>query len=179
MEILSLTVGSFGLLVALISLASRNSMKRKLEDLEHDVRRRTDAAAGEAQEHVAALRMLMSAQARGAALTPEMIEEGRLWRDASTQEGLELVARGDVHLLDVRTPQETAAGVLPGAQHIPLDQLEERWREVPKGKTTLVYCAAGMRSAAACEFLSQQGYSDLLNLESGYGGWTGPTAPPA
>ena len=179
MELLALAIGSFGLIVALVSLAGRGALKRRIEDLEHDLKRRTDGATDEVQEHVGTLRRLMAAQAGGVPLTPEMIEEGRLWRDASTQEGLELVAQEKVQLLDVRTPGETSAGVLPGAQLIPLDQLEQRWREVPKGKPTLVYCAAGVRSAAACEFLSQQGYADLYNLEGGYGSWSGPTARPS
>lgn len=179
MDILALAVGSFGLIVALVSLASRGAMKRKLEDLEQDVRRRSENASGELEQHLATFRQLMGAQARGVVLTPEMIEEGRVWRDATIREGLELVARGDVHVLDVRTPQEAAGGMLPGAQLIPVDQLEQRWREVPRGRTTLVYCAAGARSAAACEFLSRNGYTDLFNLEGGYGNWTGPTERPA
>lgn len=179
MDILALAIGSFGLIVALVSLASRGALKQKIEDLEHDLRRRNDGAGEELEGHVHTLRRMLVAQAQGTQLTPEMIEEGRLWSDATLQQGLELALRDDVHVLDVRTPQETAAGVLPGAQLIPVDQLEERWREVPKGKTTLVYCAAGARSAAACEFLSQHGYTDLHNLEVGYGGWTGPSERPS
>jgi len=177
MEFIALAIGSFGLIVALVTLASKAAIKRRLEELERDVRRHSENTPGQLEEHLATFRKLMAAQARGVELTPEMIEEGRVWRDATTEQGVELVTRGDVHVLDVRTPQETAGGVLPGAQLIPIDQLEERWREVPRGKTTLVYCAAGARSAAACEFLSGKDYTDLHNLERGYGEWTGPTEP--
>ena len=62
---------------------------------------------------------------------------------------------------------------------IPLDELPKRVREVPRnGKTTLVYCAGGARSASACEFLSEQGLGGLLNLTGGFSSWSGPRAKP-
>jgi rhodanese-related sulfurtransferase len=179
MDLLALAIGTFGLLVALISLAGRAAMKRRLEDVERDARRRAENLSDELEQRLATLRALMAAAARGVELTPEMIEEGRLWRDADTTEGVAMVAAGGVHVLDVRTPQETAGGVIPGAQLIPIDQLEERWREVPTGRRTLVYCAGGGRSAAACEFLSAKGYGDLHNLAGGFTSWTGPSERPA
>ena len=101
------------------------------------------------------------------------------WPVMAREDWQVLIDRG-VKVVDVRTPDETRGGVLPGAQLIPLDELEERHRELPReGKTLLVYCAAGARSAAACEFLSTQGYQGLVNLESGYGGWSGPKETPA
>jgi len=58
-----------------------------------------------------------------------------------------------------------------------VQMLEERWKEIPKdGRKTLVYCAGGERSAAACEFLSRQGYENLYNLAGGFHAWSGPTA---
>ena len=46
------------------------------------------------------------------------------------------------------------------------------------GKPLLVCCAGGSRSAAACEFLSQQGYAGLHNLEGGMNSWSGPRVRP-
>jgi len=79
----------------------------------------------------------------------------------------------------VRTAQETALGIIPGALHIPVDELPQRAREIPKdARTKLVYCAGGGRSAAACEYLSEQGFVELYNLESGFAGWNGPREKP-
>jgi len=84
-----------------------------------------------------------------------------------------------VRVVDVRTPQETAAGMIPGALRIPVDEIEQRMKELPRdGRRTLVYCAGGSRSAAACEFLSRQGYEELYNLEGGFQSWSGPRAKP-
>jgi rhodanese-related sulfurtransferase len=108
-----------------------------------------------------------------------MIREGRLWHEAPPAEGARMVAGGGVRVVDVRTPQETSLGIIPGALLIPVDQLEGRLKELPRdGRKTLVYCAGGARSAAACEFLSAQGYDELYNLEGGFQSWSGPTAKP-
>jgi rhodanese-related sulfurtransferase/DNA-binding transcriptional ArsR family regulator len=55
----------------------------------------------------------------------------------------ELLARaeaGDVVVLDVRPDPEYAAGHLPGALHIPLDQLEDRLEELPADRDVVAYC---------------------------------------
>jgi rhodanese-related sulfurtransferase len=104
---------------------------------------------------------------------------GQLWRDIDPREAQKLVEAGAVNLVDVRTPQETAGGIIPGALLIPVDELERRQRELPKnGKATLVYCAGGGRSAAACEMLSAQGFSGMLNLTGGFNSWAGPRVKP-
>ncbi|MBK7642380.1 MAG: rhodanese-like domain-containing protein [Planctomycetes bacterium] len=108
-----------------------------------------------------------------------MVLEGRLWRDLDSQSAAALVREGGLCIIDVRTPQETALGIIPGAILIPVDELPQRAREIPKdGRKKLVYCAGGGRSAAACEYLSEQGYFELLNLESGFSGWNGPREKP-
>ncbi|MBX5481229.1 MAG: rhodanese-like domain-containing protein [Myxococcaceae bacterium] len=74
------------------------------------------------------------------------------------------VAAGAV-LLDVRTPQEFMAGHLEGAKNIPVQELQRRLDEVgPKSTPVVVYCAGGMRAAAACEVLRRSGFEDVFNL---------------
>ena len=67
-------------------------------------------------------------------------------------------SQDDYTVLDVRYPAETSAGLLPGAMHIPLDELRERANEVPKEKEVLVYCQVGHRGYIAQRMLSQMGY---------------------
>lgn len=46
----------------------------------------------------------------------------------------------DVYLLDVRTPKELEEeGAIEGYNHIPIDELEARLSEVPKGKPMVIY----------------------------------------
>lgn len=81
----------------------------------------------------------------------------------------ELAASGRV-LLDVRTPAEFSAGIIPGAINIPLDELRDRVDEVPAGPVT-VYCQVGQRGHTATVFLREKGF-DAVNLDGGYKTWT-------
>lgn len=57
-----------------------------------------------------------------------------------TDELLRRLARGDVVILDVRPEPEYAAGHLPGAVHIPLEELAERIEELPRTHDVVAYC---------------------------------------
>lgn len=70
-------------------------------------------------------------------------------------------------LLDVRTSKEVAGGTIPGAVHVPLDDLRDRMEELPKEKELLVFCAVGLRGYLACRILSQNGFV-CRNLTGGY-----------
>jgi rhodanese-related sulfurtransferase len=88
-------------------------------------------------------------------------------RSVSPEEALSLVKSGKVLVLDVRTPQENAQGRIKGSLLIPVQELESRISEVPKGKPILVYCRAGHRSLLASRILEKHGFRDVLNLKSG------------
>ena len=77
----------------------------------------------------------------------------------------------ELHLLDVREPDEWQAGHIAGAQHIPLGQLRERLAEVPKDRTILAVCRHGSRSEAAARGLRTLGYTSE-NLEGGVTAWS-------
>ena len=72
----------------------------------------------------------------------------------------------DKFILDVRSPNEAAAGAIPGSVNIPLDQLRDRLGEIPRDKEALVYCAVGLRGYLACRVLSQKGIK-CRNLSGG------------
>lgn len=178
MEMVALGVAVLALLVAFVALSRAGAWKGRVDELERELRRRTDGNAQSQQADLTLLRSMVAVLAEGGRLSREQVLEGRLWADASPSQGLELVKQG-ARVLDVRTPGETAGGVIPGAILIPVDQLEARLAEVPKdGKALLVCCAGGSRSAAACEFLSQQGFASLHNLDGGMNSWSGPRERP-
>jgi NADPH-dependent 2,4-dienoyl-CoA reductase/sulfur reductase-like enzyme/rhodanese-related sulfurtransferase len=76
----------------------------------------------------------------------------------------------DVVYLDVRNPPELEAGVLPNSVNIPLDQLRERFSELPRDKVLVAYCAIGLRGYVASRYLEQQGFQ-VRNLNGGYRSW--------
>ncbi len=74
-------------------------------------------------------------------------------------------------LLDVRQPEETDCGIIPGALTIPLPELRDRIGELPKGKKIiLTYCKAGLRGYIAQRILAQNGFQ-VANLTGGYTSW--------
>ena len=82
-----------------------------------------------------------------------------------------LLAEGEVLLVDVRTDDEAARGVIHGALHIPLHMLPMQTQEL-EGETPLVfYCHSGIRSAQAGSFMSSQGRDNIFNLRGGVLAW--------
>ncbi|MDT2739183.1 rhodanese-like domain-containing protein [Enterococcus canintestini] len=77
-----------------------------------------------------------------------------------------------VALVDVREDDEFVAGHIPGAQNIPLSQLESRFKELDKDTHYYVICHSGRRSGLACDFLSQKGYH-VTNVLGGMVEWRG------
>nr|WP_145164894.1 rhodanese-like domain-containing protein [Paenibacillus terrae] len=75
-----------------------------------------------------------------------------------------------LYMLDVREPEEWAAGHLEGAKHIPLGQLTGRLHELDKSKEIIVICRSGNRSGLACELLSEKGF-DVVNMTGGMNDW--------
>jgi rhodanese-related sulfurtransferase len=80
-----------------------------------------------------------------------------------------------LHVLDVREPEEWAAGHIDGALHIPLAVLPARLSEVPTDQT-LVVCLVGGRSAQAVMWLQRQGF-DAVNLDGGMLDWAAAGRP--
>lgn len=82
----------------------------------------------------------------------------------------EELAKGAV-LLDVRQPEETGCGIIPGALTIPLPELRDRLAELPpERKIILTYCKIGLRGYVAQRILAQNGFR-VANLTGGYTSW--------
>jgi rhodanese-related sulfurtransferase len=76
-------------------------------------------------------------------------------------------------ILDVRTHAEFERGHIPGAVHIPHDELDGRLGEVPASSsdTIVVYCAVGPRARRGEQTLLQNGFSHVLHLNGGFLAW--------
>lgn len=179
METLALVLSIAALALALAAWLRAGGGARAAEDVRAEQRRRHANQSEELGTAVEGLRELVARLAAGESLDPDQIREGRLWRDLPEADARAKVDAGEVRVLDVRTHRETSGGTIPGALRIPVDELEARHHELPKdGAPTLVVCAMGVRSAAACEFLAGQGYFALYNLDGGMTAWRGEVQPP-
>jgi adenylyltransferase/sulfurtransferase len=79
--------------------------------------------------------------------------------------------REKVFILDVRNPEEWQICRIPGSTLIPLGDLPRRLDELDQGQEMVVHCKSGMRSAKAVQFLRQQGFRNLRNLQGGILAW--------
>lgn len=149
------------------------------------LRRELEAAARDAQRALGVTRQHLVEVAAGSPPPPEVVLAGRAWRPIEAAPALVLWERQpELFVLDVRTRAEFEAGHIPRAHLIPLDELEDRLHELPgRDEQILVTCAAGGRSAQACQILAEHGFTRLLNLAGGMHAWPGPrersTAAPA
>jgi rhodanese-related sulfurtransferase len=93
-------------------------------------------------------------------------------REIDSFELQQLLASDDAPiLLDIRGANELMSGTLPGYQHMPMHILPLRIAEFPKDRDIVLYCHSGARSSMACNFLMQQGYSNVINLRGGIVAW--------
>lgn len=66
-------------------------------------------------------------------------------------------------LVDVRSPAEFAEGHITGARNMPLQDIEQRLKELPKDKPIVLYCRSGSRSSMALRMLRSAGYENIYN----------------
>ena len=77
----------------------------------------------------------------------------------------------DVFLLDVREPDEYDAAHIPGITLIPMGEVAARLSEIPTDQEVIVTCRTGNRSAQVVDFLRQQGFTNVHNMEGGIVAW--------
>lgn len=84
-------------------------------------------------------------------------------------------------ILDVRTPEEYAAGHIPGAINIPYTHLPVRISEIPDAgdKDVVVYCAVGVRAERGASRLRENGFTRLLHLDGDMKMWREKNQPEA
>jgi rhodanese-related sulfurtransferase len=83
------------------------------------------------------------------------------------------IAKGNIQLLDVRTPSEYQSGHLSNALLANWNdeaEFKKRTEALDKSKPIYTYCLSGVRSAAATQWLRQQGFT-AYNLSGGINAW--------
>jgi molybdopterin/thiamine biosynthesis adenylyltransferase/rhodanese-related sulfurtransferase len=105
----------------------------------------------------------------------ELLAQARAEIDEiSTPEAHALLEDGERALfVDVRPRDEWDEGHLPGALHLPRNNLESRVEALipDKSRSLVVYCESGSRSAFATKALHELGYENVVNLSDGFTGW--------
>ncbi len=94
------------------------------------------------------------------------------FKTISVTELAKYMAAGEkIQMIDVREPEELAIASLPNFANLPLSQFAE-WSEqiatqLDPDVETIVICHHGIRSAQMCQWLIQQGFTDVSNVVGG------------
>ena len=95
----------------------------------------------------------------------------------SPQQAHDLIAHGDLEIVDVREPHEWVTGHIAGARHVPLGQLRASPRAALPRDGVVFVCAAGVRSLTAARLAEGLGLTRLYNLTGGTRAWSSAGLP--
>jgi rhodanese-related sulfurtransferase len=99
-------------------------------------------------------------------------------RNISITEAYAIIAmnagRYNFVILDVRTPEEFAAGHIQGALNRDYysSALKDNLDKMDKTKIYIVYCLTGGRSAAVRDIMQELGFQHIYNMTGGFADWT-------
>lgn len=106
-----------------------------------------------------------SAQERESASAPKIVE---------VNEAADLMAKGDILILDVRTSEEVSQGFIEGAENLDIFDWEaftSGVEELDKTVPVMVYCKVGGRSQKAAKYLADNGFDLVYDLGGGIIAW--------
>lgn len=92
------------------------------------------------------------------------------WQDVTPQLVLDLLEKGKIEgsqIIDVREEFEWDFYHMEASVLIPMNTIPARMHELDDSKPIYIICAHGVRSAAVCNYLEEQGYSSLHNITGG------------
>lgn len=83
----------------------------------------------------------------------------------------EIKDREDVFLLDVREQWEYDEGHIPGVTLLPMGEVPARLDEIPTDIEVIVTCRSGNRSGQVTDYLRQNGFDNVHNMQGGIVAW--------
>jgi rhodanese-related sulfurtransferase len=94
---------------------------------------------------------------------PAISQEAATVRKVSAADAIAML--GERTVLDVRNPDEFAAGHLAGATNIAVEasDFEARIADLDPERAYLLYCRSGRRSALAADTMAQAGFTDIVD----------------
>lgn len=92
--------------------------------------------------------------------------------DAQTE-----VAKAYSQFIDVRTPEEYAAGHADRARNIPLDTISANLDQLEKNEPVYLICQTGNRSKKAAIILNEAGFNNVINITGGTSAWEAAKLP--
>ena len=179
-----LTVSIVSLLVATVALWMVWRLREELSSIKREryyLEQKVKSLSPLIEATVEPLRIQAALLAQGKNTSTQLIRTGRLYHEISAKEAEEFLVgvspKDRMLWLDVRTTAEFSKRRIPGAQLLPVEELEMRYQaEIPVTvEHIMVYCAGGDRSRLACDFLSRHDFGNVYHIKDGLQRWAGPT----
>jgi hydroxyacylglutathione hydrolase len=80
-------------------------------------------------------------------------------------------------VIDVRGPRERELKQINGSVCVPLNQLSEKMKALPKDRALVVHCAGGYRSSIAASLLQRDGFAPVAEIAGGIAAWEAANLP--
>lgn len=84
---------------------------------------------------------------------------------------------GALVLLDIRRPDELLLAEVPGAVHVPMNEVPQALDRLERSAEYVVMCHHGIRSTLVCNYLRTRGYPRVSNLRGGIEAWSQEADP--
>lgn len=106
--------------------------------------------------------------------TETQVQTNSFSKDIDIVEFEKLMSKEGITLVDVRTPEEIAAGHIEGAMGIDYkaDNFKEEIGKLDRDGEYLLYCRSGNRSGKAMKLMKKMGFTKMYNMEGGYLAWS-------
>ena len=123
--------------------------------------------------------VLLFVTSAGMLLWPTLSKLAGGSKDIGTLQTTRLMNSGNALVLDVRATAEFGNGRIPKSKNIPLAEITKRVDEIAKfkDKPVIVACGGGTRAGAAMRVLKQNGFTDVYQLQGGFGAWQQASLP--
>jgi rhodanese-related sulfurtransferase len=120
---------------------------------------------------IALLLVACGGQSESADASSTTINVSELPAEVDVETVNEIRNRENVLVLDVREQDEYDEKHIPGVTLLPMSEIQGRLGEIPKDKEVIVTCRSGNRSGQVTQFLSQNGFDNVHNMQGGIIAW--------
>lgn len=112
-------------------------------------------------------------------LIPALASAADPAKHVKAAEAAQIIAEGKTTVIDVRTADEFKDGHIKDAQNIDImaADFEAQLAKLDKTRPTLIHCQAGGRSMRALKVFEKLGFTNLIHLDEGFGGWEAAGKP--
>lgn len=110
-------------------------------------------------------------QAGTADVAASEVNLDELPQEVDVQTVFDIQGADDVYVLDVREQYEYDEKHIPNVTLLPMSEIQNRLDEIPTDKEVIITCRSGNRSGQVTDFLEQNGFDNVHNMQGGIVAW--------